>query len=202
MELKGKTLNFLGDSITEGVGASQESSNFVNTFAKNSGAVCRNYGIAGTRIARQSIPSENPMFDQDFCSRVSQMDLDADIVVVFGGTNDFGHGDASFGKISDRTEDSFYGALHALYTSLLKRFPKSKVIIITPLHRAVENRIDSPCLREYVCAIREVAGYYSLPVLDLYENADFSSYTPDGLHPNDAGHKLLAELIQNYLEAL
>lgn len=202
MELEGKILNFLGDSITEGVGASSEGNCYVNILARNSGAVCRNYGIAGTRIARQSRPSEDPRFDLDFCSRAPQMEPGADVVIVFGGTNDFGHGDAPLGTMSDRTPDSFYGALHTLYTSLLVRFSGAEIIILTPLHRAIENRAGSPCLEAYVCAIREVARYYSLPVLDLYESADFSRYTPDGLHPDDTGHKLLAERIQNFLEAL
>ncbi len=38
------------------------------------------------------------------------MDNDADIIIVFGGTNDFGNGDAPFGEMSDRTPYTFYGA--------------------------------------------------------------------------------------------
>ena len=54
MELKGKKINFLGDSITEGVGASEEQFMYPNVIAAECGlAAARNYGISGTRIARQ-----------------------------------------------------------------------------------------------------------------------------------------------------
>ncbi|MBO5670795.1 MAG: SGNH/GDSL hydrolase family protein, partial [Clostridia bacterium] len=74
----------MGDSITHGTGSSDPSERgYVSVFARQTGvSVCRNYGISGTRIARQQKPSEKPSYDQDFCSRVTGMDADADIVVV------------------------------------------------------------------------------------------------------------------------
>ena len=47
-------------------------------------------------------------------SRVDDMIPDADIVVVFGGTNDFGHGDIPFGTLGDNTKYTFYGGLDYL----------------------------------------------------------------------------------------
>ena len=35
------------------------------------------------------------------------MDSDADVVVVFGGTNDFGHGDAKLGTFESRDPYTF-----------------------------------------------------------------------------------------------
>ena len=148
MEIKGKKINFLGDSITEGVGVSAPDKKYVEVFARKfEPALVRNYGISGTRFARQINPTvNNPRFDLDFCSRVCEMDEDADIVVVFGGTNDYGHGDAPFGKFEDRTPDTFYGACHTLMTSLINRFPNAAIIFMTPLHRETENRAERPSL--------------------------------------------------------
>ena len=212
MELKGKKINFLGDSITKGVGASAPENKYVEVFAKeNELSVARNYGISGTRIARQQNPTEsNPPFDQDFCSRVCEMDTDADIVVVFGGTNDFGHGDAPFGSFSDRTPDTFFGACHTLFTSIIERFPKAEIVVMTPIHRAVEDRENRPSLCEFVKAIREVAEFYSIPVLDLYKNSGIvpmleinrETYAPDGLHPNDAGAKRIADRLGAFLQSI
>ena len=54
MELKNKVINFLGDSITEGVGASSAETRYVDRVAVLAGlARANNYGISGTRIARQ-----------------------------------------------------------------------------------------------------------------------------------------------------
>ena len=42
MELKGKKIYFLGDSITEGVGASDAEHCYVSVFGKLSGAIVKN----------------------------------------------------------------------------------------------------------------------------------------------------------------
>ena len=212
MHLQGLKINFLGDSITEGAGASAQSQCFVSVLGRHTGAEVRNYGIGGTRIARRHVPHENPRYDQDFCQRVPLMAPDADAVVVFGGTNDYGHGDAPLGTMADRTPDTFYGALHTLYTSLLTRYPDAIILVITPTHRLQEDVPDSNGLplKAYVDAIREVAEAYSLPVLDLYATSGLqpgvpaiqARYMPDGLHPNDAGHARLADRIQKALERL
>lgn len=216
MELKGTKINFLGDSITEGAGTSSHDKMFTMLIEREYGAICQNYGIGGTRIARQKTPTEEK-WDRDFISRVPEMDNDADIVAVFGGTNDFGHGDAPLGTMDDRTPYTFYGALHCLYTALTEKYPDVPVVILTPLHRLNE---DSPkgdnkpapvgTLKEYVNIIREVAEYYSLPVLDLFKESGLQpkipviqqKYIPDGLHPNDDGNAILAHKIARFLETL
>ena len=207
MELKNKKINFLGDSITEGAGASIYENCYVEVLKRKfSLAEARNYGIGGTRIARQRIPSAEAKFDWDFPSRVAEMEEDADMVVVFGGTNDHGHGDAPIGCESDRTPDTFIGACHTLYAFLKEKF-SCPIVVLTPLHRAVESREDGIELKDYVNLIKEIAPQYGLPVLDLYEKsainiATLSELTGDGLHPNDEGHEILAEEIGKYLQAL
>lgn len=218
MELNNIKINFLGDSITEGVGASDISKCYVSRVSQKTGALCRNYGIGGTRIAKQIVPTEEK-WDQDFCSRVAEMSPDADVVVVFGGTNDFGHGDAPLGEFSDRTPKTFYGALHTLCTSLIEKYPTSTIILLTPLHRTTEDslwgdnvncRCEKSPLKVYAGIIRQVAEYYSLPVLDLYATSGLQpnipvikeKYMPDGLHPNDSGYEVLANKIISYLKAL
>ena len=218
MELKGTKINFLGDSITAGGGASSIENAYCMLIEREYEAICQNYGIGGTRIAKQHTPSDNPIFDNDFCSRVADMDADADIVAVFGGTNDFGHGDAPMGSMSDRTPDTFYGALHTLYISLLEKYSESPIVVMTPLHRLNEDNPrgdgnkprDVGNLKTYVDVIREVAEYYSLPVLDLYKESGLQPKVPiinekyfaDGLHPNDEGHKVIAKKIASFLQTL
>ncbi len=212
MELKNLKIHFLGDSITQGVGCHRSESCFTERIAAQTGALTRNYGIGGTRIARQQKPSATPRHDQDFNGRVDAMASDADVVVVFGGTNDYGHGDADFGDFSDRTVDTFFGALHVLYTQLLEKYPAAQIVVLTPLHRGNETNPNKngKTLPDYVAAIRRVAEYYSLPVLDLWATYGVQpavpvmkeTYMPDGLHPNDAGHALLAKRIISFLKAL
>ena len=212
MNLNGLKINFLGDSITEGHGCTSVEKQFTSLVAAQTGAVTRCYGIGGTRIARQRKPSDNPRHDLDFPSRVAEMDPDADLIVVFGGTNDFGHGDAPFGEFADRTVDTFCGALHVLYTALLEKYPDKQIMVMTPLHRSSENipNMHGKILAEYVDMIRKAAEYYSLPVLDLWAVSGIQpavpvmkeKYMPDGLHPNDAGHVILTNKIAKFIENL
>ena len=146
------------------------------------------------------------------------MDEDADIVVVFGGTNDWGHGDAPFGAMSDRTVDTFCGACHVLCEKLITRYPQATIVVMTPLHRVNETapydagwrlRRDHP-LSDYVEALGQIARYYSLPVLDLYGVSGLQPevaairerYVPDGLHPNEAGHTRIADRLIAFLHTL
>lgn len=216
MNLENKKVLFLGDSITEGVGTSAPEKSYVSVFAELSHARVQNYGIGGTRISRQRTPSENPVWDQDFLSRAAQMDEHADVVVVFGGTNDFGHGDAELGDFHSRSEYTFYGALHLLCQKLLQRYPQAEIVFLTPLHRGDEQdttngygRKRMPLVR-YVDAIIEVAGYYGLPVLDLFRTSGLQpnlpvirdTYVPDELHPNDAGARKIAQRLMGFLSVL
>ncbi len=212
MELKGLKINILGDSITEGYGCSNRSKRFTDLIAAQTGAITRNYGISGTRIALQQVSSGNEQWEQPFVTRVEGMDPDADIIVIFGGTNDYGHGDAPFGDFADRTAGTFIGALHVLYTQLLEKYPAAQIVILTPLHRDGETNRNSrnKNMADYAAAIRQVAEYYSLPVLNLWATYGVqpavpvmkTTYMPDGLHPNDAGHVILARKIIQFMQAL
>ncbi len=209
MDLRNKKIVFLGDSITEGTGTTNPSQIYWNVVAKRTGAVCHGYGIGGTRIARQQVPSQETRWDKHFGSRVEGMIPDADIVVVFGGTNDFGHGDAPLGSFSDRTEHTFFGAFHNLLLKLIEKYPSAQLVVMTPLHRLSEDDCmleqgqdngKGKTLEEYVNAIQRVAAFYGVLVLDLYRTSGMQPrvqvlqdrYMPDGLHPNDAGHELIA----------
>lgn len=163
----------------------------------------------------QNHPSEDLTWDKNFSSRIDKMLPDADIVVIFGGTNDFGHGDAPFGSLQDRTEDTFCGAMHILLQKIIQRYPKAQIITMTPLHRLSESqrgfneigiRLEHT-LEECVDAIITISGYYGVPVLDTYRVSGLQPalpiiqemYMPDGLHPNDLGHKRIAEKLLNFL---
>lgn len=210
MELKGKRINFLGDSITEGCCASAPELGYVDVMHRMYGLKeARNYGIGGTRIARQKTPSTESKFDLDFCSRFQEMSADADIILVFGGTNDHGHGDAPIGKYTDRTADTFFGACHVLFSGLIEAFPNAQTVVLTPLKRTsghIPKAPENTLLSDYADAIRQTAEYYQIPVLDLFHcsriNDNLAALTTDGLHPNDEGHAILAQEIGNFLLSL
>ena len=218
MDLKGLKINFLGDSITEGHGSSSSEFNYVNVLKRNAClAEARNYGIGGTKITRKHTIDPNNRMDIDFNMRVDKMDDDADIIVVFGGTNDFGT-PMPLGRSEDRDVYTFYGALHTLILSLIKKYVGKPIVFLTPLHRLNEDAMQTlnpegmkrNPLIDYVKAIREVCEIYSIPVLDMYKDSGMNGniwaycekYMPDGLHPNDKGYAQIANKLQKFLENL
>ena len=216
MNLKGLKIAFLGDSITEGVGTSSLEKIYHSVLKKEAElASALNYGVSGTRFARQinlAGDEDKELDNNSFSIRFETMDDTADVVVVFGGTNDYGHGDAPMGCFDDRTPYTFYGACHYLFSGLVKKYLGKPIVIMTPLHRIEETIItkkrECKRLKEYVKVIREVAEYYSLPVLDLYATSSIQptidvvkeKYMPDGLHPSDEGNALIAARLKSFLE--
>ncbi len=211
MKLHGLKVNFLGDSITEGHGTSDVKHRYDSVLADlgELGTV-RNYGIGGTRIAYQSGASVWPVWDLYFCARATRMDPDADLVIVFGGTNDYGHGNAPFGEDTDTTPDTFNGAVNWLMSFLKGAYPNARIVFMTPLRREWDENpspITSHTLVDYVDAIIDAGKRHGIDVLDLYRelpvdpnNAEMkSAYVPDGLHPNDEGHRLIAILLYKFL---
>ena len=124
MKLEGKRVAFLGDSITEGTGVTDQNNRYDNVLKKicNLGATF-NYGIGGSRLAHQMVPSEKPRYDLCFCGRAFNIDKSAEIIVVYGGVNDYIHGDAYIGKKGDTTPATFRGAVYYLMNIYLKPVP-------------------------------------------------------------------------------
>lgn len=218
MDLKGKKILFLGDSITKGSGCNEIGEVYWKQLEKNTGAICVGYGIGGTRFAKQT--EQGDIYEEygNFCVRASQMDGEADVVVVFGGTNDYGHGDAPFGKIGDKTSDTFCGAVDFIITTLMNKYPEALIVFMTPTHRLGETgrihnergvRIEGT-LEDYVNTEIEICKKYSVPVLDLYRvsgmqpsiDAVRERFMPDGLHPNKKGHTRIASRLEGFLRSL
>lgn len=206
-------INFLGDSITEGALATKEENTFVFLAGKYLNADSRNYGISVTRIAIQQKPSLDPRADLYFASRVKNMKADADYVFVFGGTNDYGHGDAPFGKIGDKTPNTFCGAVDDLVNELLKYYKKKQIVFIPPLYRLNEDSpygdgsktLPGKTLEEYRQALMTIVNSYGIKIKDIKDEigkAENNPYIADGLHPNDLGHQKIAELLSEYIKSL
>ena len=198
---------FLGDSITEGIGASSPETKYVSVAEKLLGCEIRNYGISGTRIARQRIAKDTRTHDWDYVARAEIMDKDADMVFVFGGTNDCGHGNATLGALDSYDVYTFSGAMNLLTDSLLKTYGREKLCFLLPLRRFDERHPDTDItLLDYVNIMKSILDKKEIPYIDLYENGmprpvsyESDKYFADGLHPNDFGHNWLGERVASYV---
>ena len=193
-------INFLGDSITEGL-KWQKKEIFCFYLSKWLNIRVNNQGYHATRIARQDDD------DKDFNYRLKDLDEKADFTFIFGGTNDYGMGEA---EIGDRDSDSyytFYGAVKNLVKDLLTKFSNDKICFILPLSRFEEDKIITHApLSKYRDIIKEICDLNHIDYLDLCKALPIpatngkSEFFKDGLHPNKQGHKIIARNIIKYLK--
>ena len=118
-------INFLGDSITEGL-KWQKKEVFCHYLSKWLNIRINNQGYRATKIARQKGDFK------DFNYRLKDLDEKAEFTFIFGGTNDYSLGDAELGDINSDSYYTFYGALKNLVKDLLKKFDKDKICFILP----------------------------------------------------------------------
>lgn len=211
---RGKTINFIGDSITYGaytpVGGSSPNKRaekrYCEIACERLGATCRNYGVSGISISSTSYQSPTGAISL----RYSSMDAAADMVVIAGGTNDYGTG-VALGTIADTTDVSFYGSLHVLCSGLCEKYPGKRIVFLTPFHRSSEaaNKVGAT-LAQYKQAIYDVArDEFGFAVVDGWtvglspKNAKVKAeYIVDGVHPNPIGHELIGASLARILNAI
>uniref|UniRef100_UPI0011A016F4 SGNH/GDSL hydrolase family protein n=1 Tax=Bacillus mycoides TaxID=1405 RepID=UPI0011A016F4 len=194
-KLNGLKWNCLGDSITFGLNGRP----YHQWIYDRTGVIPRNYGVSSTSIAVRSGRTDSMV------ERFSSMLDDADVVTVLGGVNDKGNS-VPLGTMSDRVNTTFYGACHILFKGLVEKYKGKRIGVMSPLPTYVGN----DTLKPYVDVEREVARFYSIPFLDLYNESGLSAtldsmqsgYIPDGLHPNDAGHNVISRRIETFLKSL
>ena len=208
--LTGKKWAAIGDSITAN---SVRTDHPYHYYVAQSvgGMTVYNYGSSGTGY-----------FDRlHVASTISQNDID--ILTVFLGTNDWGKDLKPLGNLFDTTDTTVSGCINILISELMNAFPTKTIALFTPLPRRTNWGSNAPpnnngyTLKQLAELIKSYANHYSLPCLDLYNNsslpvwipsADAYYFTapggtsPDGLHPNDAGHQVLARKIQGFLESI
>lgn len=194
---KNKTIAFLGDSITEGVGIAPENG-FWKCLEKELGCVSLSFGKSGA-VFRELLSQADEMHEK--CGD----ELDA--VVVFAGTNDYNDGvpmgnwyteprdcEVIVGYDGDKpvyatrkrrdfnTDTStFRGSINTVIKRIKSYYPTKQIIIMTPLHRAYANFGGNNIqydelhtdkggfyLDEYIAVLKETPNVWACDIIDLH----------------------------------
>lgn len=212
MVLEGKKIAFLGDSITRGIYLPNENDCYAKILER---AVAwggfYNHSVPGSRIGEYVGPDPKRI-KGSFLQRYPQMPDGMDIVVVFGGTNDFGIGNAPMGTPFDQDPYTFYGAVNLLFDGLKRKYPDARIVTVLPLHRRDEhkpNAYSGAVLEAYIDVIRKKASDCGFSICDLRiahgldgGEAYYSDFLEDGIHPLEKNHALLAKEMLDYLQTM
>lgn len=194
LPLQNKKVIWLGDSITYN-------------------RLYQPYVLAGTGMVTLANYAKPGQSVRKMADSINKKTLaDADVISIFGGTNDYG-GNRRLGTLADARIDydeskgkSFYYDVFYVLKKISTLKPSAKIVFSTPLKRGAtagqrytwpEPNGQGVRLEEYVQAIKEVSAMFSVPVCDLFNLSGINSdnldiYTGDNLHPNDAGSALHA----------
>ena len=225
-KVSGAKMAIIGDSISYGVGSTILSD---GTAVPTSGTnmltyknqawwqlVRDRYGIddnvlnnsqtgASFTIDGSSKDDEGNIINRRFTTYLNTDDLpeDLDIIMVFGGTNDWSQSKA-LGAVDDEPSSennaTFYAAVKAVLDYLTINFPDAQLVFVTPLQRYRDDTFNAKntqnlYMKDYVDAIKTLCAAYGVQVVDLYSNSKFhmnseefrNTYVPDGTHPNAEG---------------
>lgn len=217
-----RIVSFLGDSITAGVGAAAL---YHMNLSKRYGWKCKNYGCSGSGFAVNGsgtnyfghgecgkAPSVEITGETNFVSRATEIDPASELIVVFGGTNDYSR---------DITESDFRAAVENVIDYFQTNYPSVPLLFLTPPQR---NRTSADMakpdgrdanaagltLLDYADLIIDVCEAKSVMYVDLYRRSGINPYntaiqaalTHDGLHPSDAGHTFISNAVGKTCAAL
>lgn len=205
-------INFVGDSITEGVGgavdANGEKISYVNYVQEELqfGNVINN-GLAGRMIAAYTINTGFSMEE----NHEGLFDRESEIVVFYMGLNDYLAPEEvkNFGVI-DYTTGGYRGQLHQWVQRFAADYPNTEFFFVTayqtPLPNPTQQNINFdgvPTLNDYMEPQRMLAAQYGYPVIELYgtgfmdmnDALTAENLLADSTHPNDTGYRILGEHI-------
>lgn len=189
--LYGKTIAVIGDSIVQGRFCKDGTSvnlamakPWSHYIAEACNVEPANFGIGGAKVV-----------DGEWRSlyRTCEKVIGYDVCFVCAGTNDYG------GNVS---AEDFRAAYDHVLSILVEA--NSNVVVCTPVYRTNKTAANSAglTLADYCNIMKELAAEKNCQVLDLYtmtNTAAFKATLTDGLHPNEVGQKMIADIVlDNY----
>lgn len=199
---KGRTVVFLGDSITDAIHVGCKT-NYWGFLAERMGFAAHVYGKNGCQMI--GIPQQVDWAKKELGDKV-------DAVFIFMGTNDY-NGNVPMGdryvesvetvqknaeQVALRKRElsldakTFRGRTNLALQSVKKAFPAAQVILMTPIHRGFaqfgagnvqpDERYANTLglfIGDYVAAVKDAGVDWSTPVIDLYGESGLLPNMPE-----------------------
>ena len=151
-------------------------------------------------------------------NRLKAIDFNTvDFITFMYGTNDANNPVFEIGPTDSTDTYTVNGALNHILQKLITTYPHIKVYALSPIFRqsltgwgdgdSDNSKLpDGVYLYDIAQSIVDKAKEYHVPVKDMYNESGINRYNADhflkdGVHPGDAGNKLMNEVIYKYLQS-
>ncbi|MFE4834865.1 SGNH/GDSL hydrolase family protein [Arthrobacter sp. NPDC056691] len=170
---------FLGDSYTFGSGASSMQLRWSSIVARNLSWGEINIGVGDTGYSNPGTNAGGTTYDERVAKVVASKPA---IVVVSGGRYD----------VVQRDAQVLVNAVATTFKDIRRALPKARIVALSPVWDASAPPAELAAVAEDVrSAVGSVGGTYIDVGQPLMQHPE--AISADGVHPNDAGHKLLAD---------
>ncbi|MBR6783805.1 MAG: SGNH/GDSL hydrolase family protein [Clostridia bacterium] len=214
MELKGKSVIFVGDSLCEAV------------CEHNDPLYSQTPGWAGRIIAEKEMTGlnrskggasmslcrgENTVINQLIAEKGNKYDY----CIIEGGGND-AWDSAPVGAMTEGFEgpfdmNSFAGGLEATFKYAKENYSGARFGFIVTFQMPIAQFGRMSDMSEYFALSKQICDKWEIPCLDLYFDENLNKYLlkthtteclPDTVHPNSKGYNILTPYIANWMETL
>lgn len=183
-KLNGKTIIFLGSSVTFGAASLEQS--FVEYLAASQGIIPVKEAVSGTTL----VTSE----ENNYIERMKKLseDIQADAFICQLSTNDATRNKPP-GRISENDEydtETIIGAIESIIAY-------AKETWHCPVYFYTGTKYDSALYAEMVKALYEIQKKWNIGIIDLWNDEkmcavnkeDYALYMADPIHPTKAGYR-------------
>lgn len=211
-----KVMLFTGDSICYGANWRPTVEDYSNTGWRKiiqenyPKSVTYGYGIGGTTISKRSGRTDSIL---ERMPKMFSEHPEADYIIIEGGVNDAYNitdcpiGTISTGYTAELNENSFAGALESIFKYAQINWIGKKIGYIVTFK--VPSAMGQFKFNEYMDIAKQICEKWSIPYCDLYNESNLNYYIQEvsdayggGLHPNEAGYRIITNKIEKWMETL
>ena len=154
------------------------------------------------------------------CTSLHNGEINPDFIFVYMGINDFNNngilGTYNFNGDLPTTNTSFIEAYCVMLNKMIAKYPLAEIKLLTFPYSMMNTsafpvrNANNETLKSYNNAIKQIGEMFCIEVIDIskcginYKNLstyclDYDPATGKGLHPNKAGHKLIADYVLKHM---